>query len=405
MKRAQDNMAFMQKIYFDYAATAPTDPHVIEAMTPFLFEKFGNASSPHTIGREAQKALEESRETIARFIGASADETIFNSGATEGNNHVMSGLRSLRDKGHIIVSSIEHHSVLEPIELLRQEGWSVTYLKVSADGLIDPQTVRMAITNKTALIAVLHASNEIGTIQPIAEIGRIAQEHKIPFLVDAVQTIGHIPVNVNELNADFISLSAHKFYGPKGVGVLYVGSGAAFSPLIFGGSQERGRRAGTENVPGIVGLGVASELAQKNLPEESKRLRKLQTDFESKIRSLVSGITVSGGLAERLPNTSHLRFQGLESETLLIALDQREVYASSGSACMSGSRQPSHVLKAMGCTDGEASSAVRFSFGRHTTEEEIHILVEELGRLVPRLRASEPAHSHSSEEITKGAAF
>ena len=378
----------MQRIYFDYASTTPTDPEVRKAIEPFLYERFGNPSSQHSIGREAQKALEESRETLARFIGANAEEIIFNSGATEGNNHAIFGAaRTLQNKGkHIIVSSVEHHSVLEPALYLEKEGYSVTYLPVDQYGLVNPEDVKKAICPDTILIAVMHASNEIGTIQPIVEIGKIARAHQIFFLVDAVQTVGHIPVNVNELGADLFSLSAHKFYGPKGIGALYIRKGVKITPFLMGGDQEREQRASTQNVAGAVGLAKAVELCQKKMSDEANQQKFLRDKLLEEILQRVEGVHVNGHPTERLPNNAHFSFEGIQSESLLMSLDMRGICASMGSACTAGAMAPSHVLKAIGLSDELAFGALRISIGRWTTEEEIDYFLEELSKIVRRLR-------------------
>ncbi len=378
----------MKKIYFDYAATAPTDPRVIEAMTPYFFEKFGNASSPHSIGRDAQKVLEESRETLARFIGAKAEEIIFNSGATEANNHVIFSLaRRLKDKGnHIVVSAIEHHSVLAPIEHLAKEGFKITYLKVLGDGLVDPQEIKKAITDKTILIAVMHASNEIGTIQPIAEIGKIAKENNILFLTDTVQTVGHIPVNVGELGADFISLSAHKFYGPKGIGALYIRKGTKIDPYLVGGDQEKNQRAGTQNVAGAVGLAKAIELCQSQMNDEMSFQTKLRDRLLIEIPQRIGGVKINGHLTKRLPNNAHFSFEKVDGESLLLALDMNGICSSMGSACTAGAMAPSHVLKAIGLSDELALGSLRITIGRWTTDEQIDYLLTKLPETVKTLR-------------------
>ena len=378
----------MKKIYFDYAATAPTDPRVIEAMTPYFFEKFGNASSPHSIGRDAQKVLEESRETLARFIGAKAEEIIFNSGATEANNHVIFSLaRRLKDKGnHIVVSAIEHHSVLAPIEHLAKEGFKITYLKVLGDGLVDPQEIKKTITDKTILIAVMHASNEIGTIQPIAEIGKIAKENNILFLTDTVQTVGHIPVNVGELGADFISLSAHKFYGPKGIGALYIRKGTKIDPYLVGGDQEKNQRAGTQNVAGAVGLAKAIELCQSQMNDEMSFQTKLRDRLLIEIPQRIGGVKINGHLTKRLPNNAHFSFEKVDGESLLLALDMNGICSSMGSACTAGAMAPSHVLKAIGLSDELALGSLRITIGRWTTDEQIDYLLTKLPETVKTLR-------------------
>jgi len=379
----------MQRIYFDYASTTPVDPEVIAAMTPYFHGKFGNASSPHFFGREAQKALEEARECLAGFIGAGTEEIVFNSGATEANNHAVIGVaRAQRDKGnHIIVSSIEHHSVLESIAYLeKEEGYEVTYVKVDKDGLIDPQDIRQAITDKTILIAVMYASNEIGAIQPISEIGAVAREHDITFLVDAVQAVGHILVQVNELKADLLSLSAHKFYGPKGVGALYIRKGTKLSSFLLGGDQERSRRASTQNIAGIVGLARAIELCDQRMNEEITFQTRLRDKLLTEVPKRVEGVKINGHFSRRLPNNAHFSFEQLEGESLLMSLDMADIVASMGSACTSGALEPSHVLRAIGLSDELAYGALRITLGRWTTEEQVDYFLEKLPETVKSLR-------------------
>lgn len=393
----------MSPYYFDYNATTPLAPEVLREMEPYLTRHFGNPSSFYQLGRAANRALRQARKLTASLLGAADDnEIIFTSGGTESNNTAIRSALSISGKKQILTSAVEHSSVRNVAGQLRKEGYQITEIGVDAQGRLNLEQLREAVSDQTAVISLMMANNETGVIFPVEEAGKIAKEKGIFFHVDAVQAAGKIPLHLKDSAVDFLSVSAHKFYGPKGVGVLYVKKGTGFSPLISGGSQERGRRAGTENVPGIVGLGAASEWIQKELREEPARLKKLQVEFETAIRSRISGVTVSGERADRLPNTSHLRWEGIEAETLLIALDQREIYASSGSACMSGSRRPSHVLKAMGCTDEAAASAVRFSFGKYTTEKEIQFLAEELSRLVTHLRSGNgKSHAHFSERFAK----
>ena len=379
----------MCKAYFDYASTTPVDPEVAAAMMPFLHEKFGDASSPHSLGQEAKKALEDARECLANFIGAKAEEIIFNSGATESNNHAVIGVaRAHKAKGkHIIVSSIEHHSVLEPVEYLKDhEGYEVTYIKPDGDGCIDPEDIKRAITKKTILIAVMYASNEIGTIQPVAKIGAIAKEHQVPFLVDAVQAVGHVPVDVNGLNAGLLSLSAHKFYGPKGVGALYVRKGTELASLILGGDQERGRRASTQNIAGVVGLVRAIELCGQKMTEEIEVQTRLRDRLLSEVPKRITGVKVNGHLSRRLPNNAHFSFDQVQGESLLMSLDLAGIAASMGSACTSGALEPSHVLRAIGLSDEAAHGVLRVTLGRWTTQEEVEALLQKLSKIVKSLR-------------------
>ncbi len=379
----------MNKIYFDYASTTPTDPAAIEAMAPYFYEKFGNASSPHAIGQEALAALEEARETLARFINAKPQEIVFNSGATEGNNHAISGIAyRAMDRGcdHIIVSSVEHHSVIEPVELLRDSGFKITFVPVDADGLVNPEKIEEAITDKTMLICVMHASNEIGTIQPIQDISAVTKKYNIPFLVDACQTVGHIPVDVAELGCDLLSLSAHKFYGPKGIGALYIREGTDVSSFLLGGDQERSRRASTQNVSGAVGLCEAIKISQKKMDEEAVYQSKLRDRLLKEVPTLIDGTKINGHLTKRLPNNAHFSFDGVTGESVLMRLDMEGICASMGSACTAGSMEASHVLRAIGLNDDQAFAALRITLGRWTTDEHIDYLLEKLPGIVKELR-------------------
>lgn len=378
----------MNRVYFDYAATTPTDPEVLNAMKPFFFEKFGNATSPHAIGREAQKALEDAREGLAKFLGIRPEEVFFTSGATESNNQAIFGLaRALKEKGnHIIVSSIEHHSVLEPVHFLSQEGFNITALKVNEEGVVDPEDVKGAITEKTILVAIMHANNVIGSLQPIEEIGKITKEKNVSLLVDAVQSIGHIPVNVNKLGANIASLSAHKFYGPKGMGALYIRKGTKVRPFLLGGDQEHGMRASTQNVAGAVGLAKAVSLCEEKMPEEVKVQTKWRYRMFEEIPKRIEGVKINGSLTKRLPQNVHFSFEGISGESLLMALDMEGIAASMGSACTSGALKPSHVLKAIGLSDALALGSLRLTFGRWMKNEDIEYLVQILPKIVKRLR-------------------
>ena len=379
----------MERIYFDHASTTPVDPAVVAAMTPYFSEQFGNVSSPHAFGQATHKALEDARERLAKFIGAESEEIIFNSGATESNNHAIIGVaRAQKNKGkHFIVSSIEHHSVLETVDYLKnEEGYEVTYLKVDQNGLVDPRDVQEAITNQTILIAVMLANNEIGAIQPISKIGAIAKKHNIPFLVDAVQAVGHIPVDVNDLKADLLSLSAHKLYGPKGVGALYIRKGTRLSSFLLGGGQEQGRRSSTQNVPGAVGLAEAIELCNQKMNDEIAFQTKLRDKLLSEVPKKVKGVKVNGHLSQRLPNNAHFSFEQLQGESLLMSLDMANISASMGSACASGAMEPSHVLRSIGLSDELAYGALRITLGRWTTEEQVDYFLKLLPELVTSLR-------------------
>lgn len=384
----------MNRIYIDYAATTPTDPEVIKAMQPYFFERFGNPSSIHSYGQEAKKALENSRQTVAKFLGARSQEIIFTSGGTESNNTVIEGVvYALQSKGnHIITSAIEHHAVSEPCKLLEKRGFKVTYLGVGRDGIVKTEELKNAITDKTILISVMHANNEIGTIQPIAEIGRIAREKGVSFHTDAIQTVGHIPVDVNELNVDFLSLSAHKFYGPKGVGALYIRTGARIEAFLRGGDQEKGRRASTYNIPGIVGLGSAIELCRKNMKEEAEFQVRLRDRLIKEIPNKIRKVRLNGDPIKRLPNNVNFSIEYIEGESMLLNLDILGIAASTGSACTSTSLEPSGVLLAIGLSAEVAHGSLRFTLGRWSKEEDIDYLLEQLPLVVEKLREMSPLY-------------
>lgn len=387
----------MQCIYFDYASTTPTDPRVIGAMEPYFYTRFGNPASPHAFGREAQKAMEDARQSVARSIGAQPEEIIFNSGATEGNNHALLGIaRGCKDQGrpacrtdrHIIISAIEHHSLEAPAAYLAKEGYQITYLPVSREGLVDPQQVQDAITDETILVAVMHANNEIGTIEPVAEVGKIARAKGIPFLVDAVQTVGHIPVNVDELGADLLTMSAHKFYGPKGVGALYARRGreTKIASFLLGGDQEKGRRASTQNAAGAVGLAKALELCLENMSQEMATQTRLRDQLLTGIPKRIAGVVINGHRTSRLPNNAHFAFEKVSGESLLMSLDMAGICASMGSACKAGAMEPSRILLAIGLFDELAHGALRVTIGRWTTQAHIDHLLEQLPIAVRNLR-------------------
>jgi len=384
----------MNRIYIDYAATTPTDPEVTKAMQPYFFERFGNPSSIHSYGQQAKKALEDSRERVAKFLGAKSDEIIFTSGGTESDNTVIEGVAyALQTKGnHIITSAIEHHAVSEPCKLLEKRGFKVTYIGVGRDGLVNPEDIKKAITDKTILISIMHANNEIGTIQPIAEIGRIAREKGILFHSDAVQTVGHIPVDVNELNVDFLSLSAHKFYGPKGIGALYIRKGSRMESFLRGGDQEKDRRASTHNIPGIVGLAKAVELSQNNMKEEEEFQRHLRDRLIKEIPNKIRKVRLNGDPIKRLPNNVNFSIEYIEGESMLLNLDILGIAASTGSACTSTSLEPSHVLLAIGLSAEVAHGSLRFTLGRWTKEEDVDYLLEQLPLVVEKLRAMSPLY-------------
>jgi cysteine desulfurase len=379
-------------IYLDYNATTPVDPRVLEAMKPYFAEVFGNASSIHSAGQHARAAVDAARESVAALVGAKPSEIVFTSGGTEADNLALFGIveASTKPRKHVITSAIEHHAVLNSCQQLEKQEIEVTYVPVGADGIVDPADVRRALTPNTILISVMHANNEIGTIQPIDEIGRIAAEADVYFHCDAVQSGGKLPIDVKRLGVDLLSLSAHKIYGPKGVGALYVRSGTPLAPQTFGGHHERDRRPGTENVPGIVGLGKAAELARAELNENSARTAVLRDRFENALIDSIPAIRVNGARARRVANTTNLTFTGAGGEALVIALDLAGIACSTGAACSSGAVEPSHVLTAIGLSPDDARSSLRFSLGQPTTDAEIDEVIATIPRVVERLRALSP---------------
>ncbi len=385
----------MKHIYLDYAATTPTDPRVVDAMIPFFTDNFGNPSSVHSFGQETKRAIEAARETVSGLIGAAPDEIVFVSGATEANNTALKGIAfAKRDKGnHIITSSVEHHSVSETAAALKKEGFRTTYLPVDRYGVVDPDDVKKAITEKTILISIMHANNEIGTIQPITEIGKIAREHGITFHTDAVQSFGHIPVNVNDLGVDLLSSSSHKFYGPKGAGFLYVRKGTKLISLLSGGDQERRRRAGTHNTPGIVGTAAAAKIACETMAEESSREAAIRNRLIKEIIGSIEDTSLNGHPTLRLPNNVNISFHFIEGESILLSLDMEGIAASSGSACTSSTLEPSHVLLATGLSHEVAHGSIRFSLGRWTTDEDAARVIEVLPGIVSRLRMMSPLYT------------
>jgi cysteine desulfurase len=383
----------MKRIYLDHAATTPAHPEVVKAMLPYYTDAFSNPSSIYSYGQEAKVAIEKARAKVAGFIGAKSEEVIFTGGGTEADNFALKGvaLANERKGNHLITTSIEHHAVLETCKFLeKQGGFKITYLPVDGYGLVDPQEVKKAITNKTILVSVMHANNEIGTIQPIEEISKYVKEAGILFHTDAVQSVGHIPVNVDELGVDLLSISAHKLYGPKGVGALYIRKGTRIFPLVHGGEQERGRRAGTENVPGIVGLSKAIELARQEMDEEAKWLVCLRDRLIQGLLENIDHVHVNGHPFWRLPNNVNVSVDFVEGESMLLNLDLENICASTGSACSSSSLEPSHVLRALGLPPEQAHGSLRFTLGRENTADEIDLVIEVLSRIVTRLRAMSP---------------
>jgi cysteine desulfurase len=382
----------MRRVYLDHAATTPTHPEVVKAMLPYFTDTFGNPSSIYSCGQEARGAIEEARTKVAELIGARREEIIFTSGGTEADNFALKGVAYANEnKGnHIITTPIEHHAVTEVCNFLQRKGFRITYLPVDEYGLVDPQDIKKAITDKTILISVMHANNEVGTVEPIGEIGKVAREAGVYFHTDAVQTVGHIPVNVDELKVDLLSISAHKLYGPKGVGSLYVRKGIKLVSLIHGGAQERNRRAGTENVPAIVGFGKAIELAGRAMDKEAERLSYLRDKLIKGLVERIDHIRLNGHLRKRLPNNVNVSVDFVEGESMLLNLDLEGICASTGSACSSSSLEPSHVLLALGLPPEQAHGSLRFTSGRENTEEDIERVLEVLPRIVAKLRGMSP---------------
>jgi cysteine desulfurase len=384
------------RAYLDYNATTPLDPAVLEAMLPFLADNFGNASSIHSVGQRARAAVDRARDSVATLLVAEPSEIVFTSGGTEADNLAILGLvsavasKSAGGRKHIITSAIEHHAVLNSCQALEEQGIEVTYVPVGSTGVVDPDQIRRALRPETILISVMHANNEIGTIQPIEEIGRITAEADVYFHCDAVQSAGKLPLDVNQLGVDLLSISAHKIYGPKGVGALYVRTGTPLIPQFHGGHHERDRRPGTENVPGIVGFSRAAELALANLAAEPQRIAALRDRLERAILDSISSVHVNGDVTRRVANTTNLSFAAAGGEAMLIALDLVGVACSTGAACSSGAVEPSHVLLAIGLSPDEARSSLRFSLGRQTTAEEIDFAIAAIPKVVDRLRALSP---------------
>jgi cysteine desulfurase len=381
-------------IYLDYAATAPLRPEARAAMAPFLAELFGNPSSIHAAGQAARAALDAARERVARALGAAPEEVLFTSGGTEADNLALVGtyLAARPERGQIVTAATEHHAVLDTCDFLRTLGASVTVLPVDGCGIVDPERVAAAITPRTALVSVMAANNEIGTLAPFAEIGQVARAAGVPFHTDAVQWIGSLPMDVGTAPIDLLSLSAHKFGGPKGVGALYLRRGTACRPLLFGGGQERGRRAGTENVAGIVGMAAALEAAVAEIPTEAPRLSALRDRLFRGLQAAIQGVRLNGHPSARLPGNINVAIEAagalpnVESEVLLLALDLEEIAASAGAACTAGSLEPSHVIAALGAPPERVRSSIRFSLGRGTTLDDVETVIERLSEIVARLR-------------------
>ena len=382
----------MRRIYLDHTATTPLDPRVMEAMLPFFSETFGNASSIHGFGREAKSALEQARDTIARCIGAESGELFFTSGGTEADNFAIRGTAiaaGARGKSHLVTSAAEHHAVLEPCEALATEGFKVTTLEVDEYGAVTPDALRDALTSSTSLVSIMHANNEVGTISAIADLASAAHASGAIFHTDAVQTLGKLPLNVNDIGVDLMTISAHKVYGPKGIGALYVRRGTQIDPLFHGGGQERGKRPGTENVPLAVGFARAVQISVSEMRDEAGRLMKLRDELEQRIRAEYPAVIVNGHPVDRLPHILSVSFDSakiqLEGEMLVVNMDLRGIAVSSGSACTSGSIQPSHVLLAMGRDARTAKATIRFSFGKRNTPDDVGAAVDALGDVLKQM--------------------
>ncbi len=378
------------RIYLDHNATTPVDPAVADAMMRALQDLFGNASSVHYYGQQAKAAIDDARSAVAALMGAEPSEIVFTSGGTEADNFAIRGVAEALEvtgRKHLITCGIEHEAVLNTFKALAKRGWRTTVLPLDSGGIVSPDALRDAMTDDTALVSIMHANNEIGTVQPIAELAAIAKARGAVFHTDAVQSAGKIPVNARALGVDLLAISAHKFYGPKGIGALWAKRGVRLSPFLAGGKQERNRRAGTENVPGAIGMGVAAALAALKMSGEAARLSALRDRLETGVLAAVPNTDVNGSRASRVPNTTNISFERIEAESLLIALDLEGVAVSTGSACSSGTLEPSHVLKAMGLSSHRAQNSIRFSLGASNTEEQIDHVISILPRVVTKLRS------------------
>jgi cysteine desulfurase len=384
----------MNRVYLDFNATTPVEPEVLDAMLPFFSVEFGNAASIHTVGQRARAAVETARDQVAALLGARSQEIVFTSGGTESDNHAIFGVirSSPGATKHIITTNIEHEAVLNSCQALEKEGVAVTYLQVNRDGVITVEQVEEAIRPHTALITLMHANNELGTVQPLEEIGKLATQRDIYFHTDAVQSAGKIPLDVKALGVDLLSISGHKIYAPKGIGALYIRGGSRVRQFFYGGHHQRGARPGTENVPGIVALGKAAELARLSLESDSVRTAALRNKLESGLAARIPDSQINAARAPRTPNTANLTFPGIEGEALVIALDLKGVCVSTGAACSSGAVEPSHVLTAIGLSAEDARASIRFSLGRHTTEAEIDYVLGAVPAAVSQLRKLSPTY-------------
>ncbi|MBQ9481289.1 MAG: cysteine desulfurase NifS [Clostridia bacterium] len=391
----------MNRIYFDHAATTPLDKRVFEKMTPYFTEIAGNANSQHYFGREAMKAVDEARDKIASLIGARPSEIYFTSGGTEADNWALRGIaQAFKNKGrHMIISKIEHAAMITTAAELEKQGFEFTYLGVDENGVVDLEELERSIRPDTIFIGVMYANNEVGTIEPVKEVARIAKEHGITCFSDCVQAMGAIPVNVKDLGVDLLSFSAHKFYGPKGIGALYIRNGLPMGRIITGGHQERTKRGGTTNVPAVVGFAEALSIAEKELDENAKYVSGLRDRFIDRVLSEIPFVKLNGHRTQRLPNNADISFEYIEGESILFSLDLEGIAVSSGSACSSGSLEPSHVLLAMGVDEALAHGSIRFTFGKHNTVEEVDYAVDKLKEIVARLRAMSPLFAEIKGEV------
>ena len=380
-----------RRVYLDHNASTPVHPEVVEAMLPYFGERFGNPSSVHAFGREAREGLDTAREQIATFLGTGKEEIVFTSGGTESDNLAVKGVAMARRQGHIITSQIEHHAVLRTCQNLETLGFEVTYLPVDGHGMVDPDDVRRHLRSDTILVSVMHANSEVGTVQPVREIGRIARERGITFHVDAVQTFGKLPIDVDGSGIELLSFSSHKIYGPKGVAGLFIRKGTRMVSIQHGGEHERRRRAGTENVPGIVGFGKAVEVRAREMADEAVRVRALRDRLWEGVSARVPDVRLNGHPTERLPGTCNMCFKHVESESIVLGLDLKGIAVSAGSACTSGNVEPSYVLVAMGVPVDWAMGSVRCSLGRGTTAEDIDYVIEATVPLLEKLRSLSPA--------------
>lgn len=382
-----------RQVYLDHNASTPVHPEVVEAMLPYFSERFGNPSSVHGFGREAREGLETARDQVAHFLRVGKEEIVFTSGGTESDNMAVKGVAMARGRGHIITTRIEHHAVLRAVQTLETQGFAATYLEVDGYGMVDPDALRRAIRPDTILISIMHANSEIGTVQPARQLGAIAREHGIPFHMDAVQTFGKVPIDLDAFNIDMLSFSSHKIYGPKGVAGLYIRKGTKMVSIQHGGEHERRRRAGTENVAGIVGFGKAVEIRGRDMVEEGRRVTGLRDRLWDGLESRVPEVRLNGHPTERVPGTCNVCFRHVESESIVLGLDLKGIGVSAGSACTAGNVEPSYVLVAMGVTLDWAMGAVRHSLGRSTTADDIDYVVDCTEPLVAKLRSAMPARA------------